>query len=122
MTHTFKKGDTGLTRGGRPYEVVLDDLSGRWPIVVVVTGPEGKYTCDITASGRYVEGETRTDDLMPPAPTAVSEIWANVYPDSVGAWYETRREVDDCTLKGRIAVLRRTDWSDGTRTYEEEPL
>lgn len=123
MTYKFKKGDTGLTRGGFPYTVFVVDVRDSWPIEAVITKPEVKFVEIFTSSGRCLNtGDDHPNDLMPPAPTVVREWWANVYQSGFGFWYKTRSEVDDCGHKVRIAVLRRTDWSDGTRTYEEEPL
>lgn len=123
MTHTLKKGTTGKTRGGHSYEVVADDLGDAYPIAAVVYDGFTKVLERYARSGCFlVGGETHPNDLMPPAPTVVSELWANVYPDYVGAWYETRLVDHERIYPNRIGVLRRTLWSDGTRTYEEETL
>jgi len=69
MTHTFRKGDTGLTRGGDEYEVLADDMGAYEPLAVRVRKYVDWTLFSYVAGGEFVPlvGE-HPCDLMPPEP------------------------------------------------------
>lgn len=73
MTHTFKKGDTGLTRGGDEYEVLADDMGAYEPLAVRVRKYVDWTLLSYVAGGEFAPlvGE-HPCDLMPPKPALVT--------------------------------------------------
>jgi hypothetical protein len=70
---TPKVGDTGLTRDGDEYVVLLvDERLGEYPVIALVDGGARHHT----ARGGYLAGGGKVgEDLMPP----VNRAYANVY-------------------------------------------
>lgn len=73
MTYQFKKDDEGLTRDGRKYRVVADNLRNNWSIVAVITNEDGiEFSIQASASGQE-SGFRNHLHLMPPV--QVREFW-----------------------------------------------
>lgn len=77
MAYQFKVGDTGKTRGARPYRVLATDLKSSETIVAAITDPNGQeYAVTRFANGNALaSGTLNGGDLMPPAPV----VYINVY-------------------------------------------
>lgn len=96
MTHTFKRGDTGLTRDGRKFEVLADDMGGTHLLLVRAWGGGRWLAYEMRADG--TSSSTGVDhDLMPPPPPVTDEetdaYWAAAYPTFGKVSEGVRRDV-----------------------------
>ena len=69
MTHIFKVGDTGLTRGRPKYRVLSLCADNRFPLVVELVDPNTKVVViyKYKMDGSWAYSERHDFDLLPPA-------------------------------------------------------
>lgn len=106
MTHTFKVGDKGKTRGGDGYEVTA---VGRKAVLVEICNCEVSRRLDGFYAGPDVPD---CQDLLPP--TKRIRGWVNIYSTLHGSpfictagdyFHKDRRSADDAALSLRIACI-----------------
>ena len=110
MAYQFKVGDTGKTRGGRPYRVLATDLKNAETIVAIIEHIGGdEFATMRFANGHVVaDGRPQAGDLIPPAPA----VYINVYEDEKdGLWtpeaiYTSRKVADKVAAHVRIGCIR----------------
>ena len=78
MTHIFKVGDTGLTRGGCPYRVININARGKQPIVALVVADPNEETetpQSYDTNGRLSLTQSSWDLLPPEKPKQSFREW-----------------------------------------------
>lgn len=93
MTHTFKRGDTGLTRDGRRFEVLADDMGGEQPLLVRSTIDAAKWDSFRAASNPYYLMPLVTDaefEAFINTPGCLGKIDSRVLRDGLAAAFAVR--------------------------------
>jgi len=85
VTHTFKRGDAGLTRDGRKFEVLADDMGAAFPLAVRIAFGKEWDVWRFTSAGRGHPDIDNASDLMPPPPPVTDEE-VRAFADASSAW------------------------------------